>query len=229
MRVLRSAELLFELSRPGRRCVRLPEPDVPVRPLDDLLPADALAETAPPLPELAEPDVVRHYTNLSTMNMAVDSHFYPLGSCTMKYNPKRNERLAGLPGWLHAHPYQPESTLQGLLELLYELQLYLGEISGRRGNEWARRPIGIVFTKADRIEQCMEDPEAFAKAHATGLWEQCLERFRIHKFFAAGVAGACAWRDTFDEGRVQVPLRIEPHGIIEPFEWLLGHLPKQKR
>ncbi len=82
------------------------------------------------LPELAEPDVVRHFTNLSTMNMSVDAHFYPLGSCTMKYNPKRNERLAALPGWLDVHPYQPESTLQGLLQLLYEVQQYLGEISG---------------------------------------------------------------------------------------------------
>jgi hypothetical protein len=86
-----------------------------------------------------------------------------------------------------------------------------------------------VFTKADRNEQCMEDPEGFARAHATGLWEQCQERFRVHKFFAAGVAGACAWRDTFDDGRVQVPLRVEPHGIIEPFEWLLSHLAKPKR
>ena len=88
----------------------------------DLLPGEYLADAPPPLPELAEPDVVRHFTNLSTMNMSVDTHFYPLGSCTMKYNPKRNERLASLPGWLDVHPYQPESTLQGLLQVLYELQ-----------------------------------------------------------------------------------------------------------
>ncbi len=109
-----------------------------------------------------------------------------------------------------------------------KLTSYLGELGSRRGNDWSKRPIGIVFTKADRNEKCMEDPEAFARAHATGLWEQCHERFRHHKFFAAGVAGACAWRDTFDDGRVQVPLRVEPHGIIEPFEWLLGHLNKIK-
>jgi glycine dehydrogenase subunit 2 len=72
-----------------------------------------VAETPPPLPEVAEPDVVRHFTNLSTENMSVDAHFYPLGSCTMKYNPKRNERLASLPGWLDVHPYQPESSIQG--------------------------------------------------------------------------------------------------------------------
>ena len=130
MRDLRSTQLLFELSKPGRRCVRLPEPDVPVRTLDELLPADAVAETAPPLPELAEPDVVRHFTNLSQQNMSVDTHYYPLGSCTMKYNPKRNERLASLPGFLDVHPYQPDQTLQGLLRLLFELQQLLGEISG---------------------------------------------------------------------------------------------------
>ncbi|MBC8870140.1 MAG: aminomethyl-transferring glycine dehydrogenase subunit GcvPB [Planctomycetes bacterium] len=130
MRNLRSTQLLFQLSKPGRRCVRLPEPDVPVRALDELLPADAVAETPPPLPELAEPDVVRHFTNLSQRNMSVDTHFYPLGSCTMKYNPKRNERLASLPGLADVHPFQPEETLQGLLRLLFELQQLLAEISG---------------------------------------------------------------------------------------------------
>ena len=103
---------------------------MPVRALDELLPADAVAETPPPLPELAEPDVVRHFTNLSQRNMSVDTHFYPLGSCTMKYNPKRNERLASLPGLADVHPFQPEETLQGLLRLLFELQQLLAEISG---------------------------------------------------------------------------------------------------
>jgi glycine dehydrogenase subunit 2 len=74
--------------------------------------------------------VVRHYTNLSTQNMSVDTHFYPLGSCTMKHNSKRNERLASLPGLLHLHPLQPDVTVQGLLQILFELQEMLGEISG---------------------------------------------------------------------------------------------------
>ena len=82
------------------------------------------------LPEVAESDVVRHFTNLSTLNMSVDTHFYPLGSCTMKYNPKRNERLAALPGLSALHPYQPQQTIQGMLELLFELQQMLAEISG---------------------------------------------------------------------------------------------------
>ncbi len=130
MRNTRATQLLFELSSPGRRAARMPALDVPEEPIESLLPASAVADEPPRLPELAEPDVVRHYTNLSTQNMSVDTHFYPLGSCTMKYNPKRNERLASLPGLLALHPYQSESSMQGMLELLYELQRMLAEISG---------------------------------------------------------------------------------------------------
>lgn len=130
MRNTRATQLLFELSQPGRRSCRIPCTDVPDAAVEDLLPAEAISSSPPPLPELAEPDLVRHYLNLSTLNMSVDTHFYPLGSCTMKYNPKCNERLAALPGMADLHPYQPESTLQGLLQLLYELQEILAEISG---------------------------------------------------------------------------------------------------
>src|SRR6476469_8783920 len=108
-------KLLFETSRPGRATAILPEPVGTPRPLDELIPAEHLATSSPPLPELGELDVVRHYTNLSTLNMSIDSNFYPLGSCTMKYNPKRNERLAALPGLGAQHPYQDDRTLQGLL------------------------------------------------------------------------------------------------------------------
>ena len=130
MRNSRSTQLLFELSRPGRRASLLPKCDVPTRPIDELLPAEHRATSPPPLPEVAEVDLVRHYVNLSTQNMSVDTHFYPLGSCTMKYNPKRNERLAGLPGFIDAHPYQSAGSIQGLLQLLFELQQMLAEISG---------------------------------------------------------------------------------------------------
>src|SRR4029079_9911093 len=102
--------------------------DVPDQPIEALIPGKHRARSTPPLPELSELDVVRHYTNLSASNMSIDSNFYPLGSCTMKYNPKRNERLAGLPGLGAQHPYQDESTLQGLLAILYELQGLLAEI-----------------------------------------------------------------------------------------------------
>ena len=130
MRNTRATDLLFDLSKAGCRCARLPLCDVPARPLDELLPAAALAGNPPPLAELAEPEIVRHFVNLSTLNMSVDTHFYPLGSCTMKYNPKRNERLAGLPGLAGLHPYQPEETIQGMLELLYRSQQMLAEIAG---------------------------------------------------------------------------------------------------
>jgi glycine dehydrogenase subunit 2 len=130
MRNTRATQLLFELSKPGRRAMRIPPSDVPEVPLDELLPAACRAAAPPPLPELTEPDLVRHFANLSTQNMSVDTHFYPLGSCTMKYNPKRNERAAALPGMADLHPYQPEETLQGMLQLLYEMQQILIEISG---------------------------------------------------------------------------------------------------
>lgn len=125
-----STQLLFELSKPGCCAVRLPACDVPPKPISTLLPAEALSDKPLPLPELSEPEVVRHFTNLSTRNFSVDTHFYPLGSCTMKYNPKRNERLVALPGMADLHPYQPESTLQGILALLHHCQHNLAEIAG---------------------------------------------------------------------------------------------------
>ena len=130
MRNPQSTRLLFEMSKPGMCAVRLPDCDVPVPEVRELLPAGALADSPPGLPELTEPDLVRHFVNLSTLNMSVDTHFYPLGSCTMKYNPKRNEQLAGAAAWLGLHPYQPDQTLQGMLELLYHAQTMLAEIAG---------------------------------------------------------------------------------------------------
>jgi len=130
MRNQRAIQLLFELSKPGRRGAQLTRCDVPDVPLDDLLPKEAMSAAPLALPEVTEADVVRHFTNLSTLNMSVDTHCYPLGSCTMKYNPKRNERLASLPGMIDLHPYQHEHSVQGLLKLLYDLQVMLAEISG---------------------------------------------------------------------------------------------------
>ena len=130
MRNDRDSKLIFELSKPGRRAARLPACDVPEQALTDLLPADSVADAPPALPEVSEPQVVRHFVNLSTQNMSVDTHFYPLGSCTMKYNSKRNERAAAMPGMADLHPYQSEDSLQGMLELLFNFQEYLQEISG---------------------------------------------------------------------------------------------------
>ncbi|MHB1425192.1 MAG: aminomethyl-transferring glycine dehydrogenase subunit GcvPB [Gemmataceae bacterium] len=122
-----STELLFELSHPGRRTHRLPPCDVPAV---NSLPASALADEPPPLPELGEIDLVRHFVNLSTRNMAIDTNFYPLGSCTMKYNPKRHERLASHPGMADLHPLQSDESCQGMLAILWEMQQILAEIAG---------------------------------------------------------------------------------------------------
>jgi glycine dehydrogenase subunit 2 len=150
MRNTRDTKLLFELSESGRRSHRLPKCDVPERSIDKLLPSSALVSTPPALPELSEPQVVRHFANLSQLNFSVDTHFYPLGSCTMKYNPKRNERCCRMPGFGDVHPYQPESTLQGMLQLLYEMQEYLKEISG--------------------LAACSLQPAAGAHGELTALW-----------------------------------------------------------
>ena len=117
--------LIFEISRPGRCAVRLPELDVPPAELPEGLVREDL-----PLPEVSEPDLARHYTHLSQMNYGVDTGFYPLGSCTMKYNPKINEEMARLPGFANLHPYQGEETVQGALFLMYHLQEFLKEIGG---------------------------------------------------------------------------------------------------
>jgi len=117
--------LLIELSSPGRMAVTLPELDVP----KSELPTSYLREELQ-LPELSEVDVIRHYVRLSQLNYGVDKGFYPLGSCTMKYNPKVNEEAAKLPGFARIHPYQDPSTVQGAMRLLYELQEYLKEIGG---------------------------------------------------------------------------------------------------
>jgi glycine dehydrogenase subunit 2 len=130
MRNLAATKTLMELSHPGRRGCVFPPSDVPERPLDSLLPAAQTSSDAPPLPELTEPDVIRHFVNLSTWNMSVDTHFYPLGSCTMKYNPKRHERLAALPGLAEVHPLQDDASCQGMLAILWEMQEMLAEIAG---------------------------------------------------------------------------------------------------
>lgn len=122
--------LIFEISKPGRIGYSLPEIDVPETDIDRLLPEDYIRTEEPELPEVSELDIIRHYTALSKRNHGVDSGFYPLGSCTMKYNPKINEDVARLPGFAHIHPLQDESSVQGALELMYDLMGHLKEITG---------------------------------------------------------------------------------------------------
>lgn len=123
-----SEPLLCEMSVPGRVGFRFPDVDVPREPLPE-----AFIRTDLPLPELSEMDVIRHYTRLSQLNHGIDTGFYPLGSCTMKYNPKVNEETARLPGFAFVHPLQPIETSQGCLALMFSLQEWLKEIGGFAG------------------------------------------------------------------------------------------------
>jgi len=122
--------LIFEKSSPGRRCFTLPDCDVPEKSIQDLLPAKMLRKQEAKLPEVSEIDVVRHFTRISQMNFCVDTNFYPLGSCTMKYNPKINEDVSRLEGFIKLHPYQPVEQCQGILKLLYDFEQMLKSISG---------------------------------------------------------------------------------------------------
>ncbi|WP_152392650.1 aminomethyl-transferring glycine dehydrogenase subunit GcvPB [Paenibacillus guangzhouensis] len=122
--------LIFELSQPGRVAYALPECDVPEVSLSEWIPESYLRTEPAALPEVYEVDVIRHYTALSRRNFGIDNGFYPLGSCTMKYNPKINEDVARFAGFAKIHPYQPESSIQGALGMMYTLQQDIAALTG---------------------------------------------------------------------------------------------------
>jgi glycine dehydrogenase subunit 2 len=125
-----TVKLIFDQGTPGRRAALLPMMDIPERPLDQLIPSEYVRAEPAALPEVSEIEVVRHFTHLAQRNFGVDSGFYPLGSCTMKYNPKVNEEMAALTGFARLHPLAHESMTQGALHVLFELERYLAEIAG---------------------------------------------------------------------------------------------------
>jgi glycine dehydrogenase subunit 2 len=125
-----AAVTIFQRGAPGRRAFQCPELDVPDVPVEELLPAAMLRDEPPRLPEVSEPEIVRHYVRLSKRNFDLDSGFYPLGSCTMKHNPRLHERVAALPGHARLHPLQDPERAQGALELMWNLERALAEISG---------------------------------------------------------------------------------------------------
>jgi glycine dehydrogenase subunit 2 len=127
---LRPGETIFDLGAPGRQGLSLPKPDVDVKPLEELIPKGLLRERDPELPEVSQVELVRHYTDLSLINYGVDTGVYPLGSCTMKYNPRVGEEVARLPQFAQAHPLQGEEISQGCLRLMYELGELLKKIAG---------------------------------------------------------------------------------------------------
>src|SRR5690625_6784302 len=122
--------LIFERSKEGRKSYSLPPLDIPEVKLEDELDEAYIRKTPADLPEVSELEVMRHYTGLSDRNFGIDSGFYPLGSCTMKYNPKINENVARLDGFSHIHPYKYQDTVQGALEMMFDLQESLKEITG---------------------------------------------------------------------------------------------------
>ncbi|MGB4648920.1 MAG: hypothetical protein WBH87_06425, partial [Acetivibrionales bacterium] len=124
------AKLIFEMSRPGRKAYDLPPCDTEMRDSGSLIPERYRRKKDAELPEVSEPDVIRHFTELSRMNHGVDNGFYPLGSCTMKYNPKVNEDIASLDGFKAVHPYQSDGSAQGCIRILYEMDRMLSEITG---------------------------------------------------------------------------------------------------
>src|SRR6266540_600238 len=146
-------KLIFEKSQAGRRGGKLPHYEIPPA----RVPNELRRETAPRLPELAEPEIVRHFTELSTRNFGIDTGFYPLGSCTMKYNPRVNERLAMLPGFRDLHPLEEADGAQGALDLMWRLQEILAEVSG--------------------LHACSLQPAAGSQGEVTGL-------MLMHAYFA---------------------------------------------
>lgn len=128
---VQNEELIFEVSRSGRKGYRLPALDVREKSIEELVPAELLrTDDLEGVPEVSEVDVIRHFTRLSTWNYGVDSGMYPLGSCTMKYNSRLNEKMARLAGFANLHPLTPEEDVQGALRIIYDLQTELSEITG---------------------------------------------------------------------------------------------------
>ncbi|MDN6063141.1 MAG: aminomethyl-transferring glycine dehydrogenase subunit GcvPB [Staphylococcus simulans] len=128
--VSKSSPLIFERSRAGRYAYSLPKKEIDTNAVEELLDDKFIRKNKAEFPEVSELDLVRHYTELSNKNFGVDTGFYPLGSCTMKYNPKINEKVARIPGFAEAHPLQEESQIQGSLEIIHSLQEELKEITG---------------------------------------------------------------------------------------------------
>jgi glycine dehydrogenase subunit 2 len=207
----------FALSTPGHRGVDLPDPGVPAADLADLLPGVRLRTVDPMLPQLAEAEVVRHYTRLSHLNHSVDTGFYPLGSCTMKYNPKVNDEVANLPGFAELHPYQNEADVQGVLELMYELEKLLLQITGM--HRASLQPAagaqgelaGILMIKAYHRDHSLSERDAVIvpdSAHGTNLSSATIGGYRVVEIpsSARGLVDLAALRANLSERTAGVML-----------------------
>jgi len=179
--------LSFEKSRPSAGAPRLPQAEVTAPKPSHVLPPDLLRTIAPALPRLSEPEIMRHYSRLASMNYSISEQFYPLGSCTMKYNPVLNEAVAALPGFADLHPYQDEDTVQGALELMWRLERALCEVvgvervtlqpaAGAHGEWTALRMIKAYHTSRgdNRTEVLVPD-----SAHGTNPASAALSGFQV--------------------------------------------------
>src|SRR5438874_13747856 len=194
--------LSFEKSRPNAHAPRLPDADVTAPDPGDMLPRNLLRSQAPTLPTLSEPEVMRHYSKLASMNYSISEQFYPLGSCTMKYNPVANEAAAALPGFTALHPYQDEDTVQGALELMWRLEQALCAVvgvdrvtlqpaAGAHGEWTALRMIAAFHhsRKEDRTEVLVPD-----SAHGTNPASAALSGFHVVEV-RSGPAGRISLAD----------------------------------
>ncbi|MCK4857118.1 MAG: aminomethyl-transferring glycine dehydrogenase subunit GcvPB [candidate division Zixibacteria bacterium] len=218
--------LIFELSSRGRKGYSLPKCDVPARLLDQTLGAANLREKDASLPEVAENEIVRHYIRLSVMNHHIDKAIYPLGSCTMKYNPKVNEVTAALPGFTQLHPFQPAHSVQGALQLMYELARMLAEISGM--DKVTLQPTsgaqgeycGLKLAKAhfDRIGQKRESVLFPDSAHGTNPASVTMAGFQPVQVKSndRGILDPAALEDVLDD-RIAVLMLTNPNtlGLFE--------------
>src|SRR6187551_556567 len=191
------AQTIFEKSKPGRRAAVLPAVGVPEPPLEELIPARLLRSEPPRLPEVAEPEIVRHYNRLSRRNFDLDTGFYPLGSCTMKHNPRLNERVAALPGHARLHPAQDPKRAQGALELMWLLQESLAEICGlpyvslqpSAGSHGELA--GLLLTRAYHADRGEERTKVLAPdtSHGTNPASVTMAGYEVVKVATDGVGG----------------------------------------
>ncbi|NIA12967.1 MAG: aminotransferase class V-fold PLP-dependent enzyme [Nitrospiraceae bacterium] len=221
-------QLIFETSRPGRRGVRLDPLDVP----EATLPAEFCREDAPNLPEVGELDVVRHFTRLSARNFGVDSHFYPLGSCTMKYNPKLADAISALPGLAGLHPHLSSSPvyhgcIQGALEIVYETEHLLAEIAGMR--EVSLQPIAgahgeltgaLLIAAYHRAKGNKKDTIIIPdSAHGTNPASATIAGFKVVQApsGADGTIRLDAFKNVMNDSVAGVMLTCpNTHGLFEP-------------
>ncbi len=194
--------LIFERSVPGRRGFQLPDSGLTQREIDQFIPAEFRRATPPRLPEVSELDVVRHFTRLSQLNFSVDTNFYPLGSCTMKYNPKLNDRIALWSKFALVHPAQPDDTAQGMLRLLFELEQLLCQITGMaaftlqpaagaQGEFTGLKIIRAYHARKGRTPSTILIPDS---AHGTNPASATLSGFRVKKL-ASGPDGLIDLRE----------------------------------